>query len=436
MPWNVIAQIGDDSYCPLLDPNEARFVAAIDKPDESRGISHNILSDVFKAGLRPTQTAIDLLNFAAIVYTADLRIWRGYNSEDAWTRDIAVYIPVTDPELWTTASPQIKEFLSFLTGDVWNLRFRARVAGSEPTIGTQPLIKPDAVCLFSGGLDSFVGAIDLLADSHHLALVGHYGQTQRELIAAFEAIRPKYNERMLPLWFYLVPPRASDEQIVESTMRARSILFLALGTCIASALDAGSALYVPENGLISLNVPLTYGRVGTHSTRTTHPHTIYLYRKVLQALEIDLDLKTPYRFMTKGEMLENCKDQDTLKSGIHSTMSCSHPQAGRFHKRPVGQHCGYCVPCIIRRASMYSVDLDDEPRNTDVLSSSIKANEAAGCDKRAFLMAISRLKSMSRLQLTSELMSAGPLEAAELDGLVSVYMRGMKEVENFLRQKR
>lgn len=435
MPWNVIAQVGNDAYCPLLDPSEARFVATIDKPDDSRGISHNILSDVFKAGLRPTQTAIDLLNFAEIVYTADLRIWRGYNSEDAWTRDIAVHFPVSNPELWTTAGPQIKEFLSFLTGDEWNLSFRAKAPSPEPTVGTPPLIKPDSVCLFSGGLDSFVGAIDLLADGHHLALVGHYGQTQRELAAAFEALRPKYKERMMPLWFYLVPPCASDEQIVESTMRARSILFLALGTCVASALDAGSPLYVPENGLISLNVPLTYGRVGTHSTRTTHPHTICLYRKVLQALGISVELKTPYRFMTKGEMLGNCKDQDALKSGIHSTMSCSHPQAGRFHKRPVGQHCGYCVPCIIRRASMHSVGLDDEPRNTDVLSASIRANEAAGYDKRAYLMAISRLKSMSQLQITSELMSAGPLEAAELDGLVSVYVRGMKEVETFMRQK-
>ena len=84
---------------------------------------------------------------------------------------------------------------------------------------------------------------------------------------------------------------------------------------------------------------------------------------------------------------------------------------------------------------MHSVGLDDEPRNTDVLSASIRANEAAGYDKRAYLMAISRLKSMSQLQITSELMSAGPLEAAELDGLVSVYVRGMKEVETFMRQK-
>ncbi len=135
---------------------------------------------------------------------------------------------------------------------------------------------------------------------------------------------------MLPLWFFVVPPRVSKEQVVESTMRARSILFLALGTCIASALPEGTALYIPENGLISLNVPLTFGRAGTHSTRTTHPHTIDLYRQLLTALGIKTPLRTPYRFATKVEMLKDCKDQATLKAGVHVTMSCSRPQGPRL----------------------------------------------------------------------------------------------------------
>ena len=115
-------------------------------------------------------------------------------------------------------------------------------------------------------------------------------------------------------------------------------------------------------------------------------------------------------------------------------LSCSRPQAGRFHKRPVGRHCGYCVPCIIRRASLYAVGLDSEERVIDVLSSGIRANEAAGYDKRAFLMAIARLRDMSPLQITSEIMSAGPLNTAEVGALTGVFTRGMNEVEQFLRQ--
>jgi 7-cyano-7-deazaguanine synthase in queuosine biosynthesis len=433
MSWNVIAQIGGDDYSPPLDPKELRFVATIDKPGV-HGIADNLLVDVFKAGLRPSQTAVDLLHMAAIAYTADLRIWRRYNGEDGWSREIAIHALVTDVALWNNAGPTLVELLSFLTGDEWQVAFRCKSVSKEPSLGklTEPL--PDGVCLFSGGLDSFVGAIDLLAAGRRLALVGHYGHSQREQIAAYEALKPIYEAQTLPLWFFVVPPRASEEQVVESTMRARSLLFLALGTCVASALPAGAPLYVPENGPISLNVPLTFGRAGTHSTRTTHPHTIELYRKLLEALGINVVLRTPYRFMTKGEMLKNCKNQEILKSGIHSTMSCSRPQAGRFHKRPVGQHCGYCVPCIIRRASLYSVGLDAEARNTDVLSPHIRPNTAQGFDKRAFLMAIARLKDMTPLQVTSEVMSAGPVDVSELDGLTAVFTRGMEEVDRFLRQ--
>jgi 7-cyano-7-deazaguanine synthase in queuosine biosynthesis len=435
MPWNLIAQIGEDSFYPPLAPKELRFVGTIDKPGDNHGVANHLLSDVYKAGLRPSQTAVDLLHVAAMAYTADLRIWRGYNGDDAWSREISIHVPVTDVALWSGATPRLIKLLCFLTGDEWTVEFRGKVPSAPPAVGEPPDHAPDGVCLFSGGLDSFVGAIDLLAANRRLALVGHYGHTQREQIEAYEALKPTYEAHMLPLWFFLVPPRASDEQIVESTMRARSILFLALGTCVASALPHGTPMYVPENGLISLNVPLTFGRAGTHSTRTTHPHTIELYRELLDALGIQVSLQTPYRFMTKGEMLRDCKDQQVLKFGVHSTMSCSRPQAGRFHKRPVGQHCGYCVPCIIRRASLYSVGLDDEPRVKDVLSHDIKANEAAGYDKRAFLMAISRMKDMSPLEITSEILGAGPVNYNELDGLTGVFTRGMDEVNRFLRQK-
>jgi 7-cyano-7-deazaguanine synthase in queuosine biosynthesis len=435
MPWNVIAQIGEDNYYPPLDPTDVRFVATIDKPGDNHGVAHDMLSDVFKAGLRPSQAAIDLLHIAAIAYTADLRIWRGYNIEDAWSREIAIHAPVVDVKLWNAAGPRLTELLCFLTGDDWTVNFRGKVPTPEPSIGNSPIFPPDSVCLFSGGLDSYVGAIDLLASGQHLALVGHYGHTQREQVDAYEALKPTYEAQTLPLWFFLVPPCSSKEQIVEPTMRARSLLFLALGTSVASALAPGSALHVPENGLISLNIPLTFGRAGTHSTRTTHPHTIDLFRELLDALGINVALRTPYRFMTKGEMLRDCKEQKVLKSGIYSTMSCSRPQAGRFHKRPVGRHCGYCVPCIIRRAALYSVGLDSEERVLDVLSPEIKANEAAGYDKRAFLMAIARLRDMSPLQVTSEIMSAGPQNTAEMDGMTGVFRRGMEEVERFLRQK-
>jgi 7-cyano-7-deazaguanine synthase in queuosine biosynthesis len=305
------------------------------------------------------------------------------------------------------------------------------VPADEIDVGEASLTEPESVCLFSGGLDSYVGAIDLLATHTNVALVGHYGN-KRDQEAVFEALKPSYDAQMLPFWFYLVPPKIDKDQMVESTMRARSLLFLSLGTAVAAALSPGARLYVPENGLISLNIPLTFGRAGSHSTRTTHPHTISLFRDLLAALGVSVSVLTPYRFLTKGEMLRNCRDQEALKTGVHSTMSCSSPQAGRFHGRPLGQHCGYCVPCIIRRSALHAVGLDTEPHHIDVLDPSIGPATAAGSDKRAFLMAIARLHQMTPLQLISELLSAGPVDRHEIDDLAAVFTRGLEEVERFL----
>jgi 7-cyano-7-deazaguanine synthase in queuosine biosynthesis len=433
MTWHVIAQIGNDDYQPVIAPEEARFVATIDKPGSGHSVTQQALSEVFKEGLVPSETAIDLVNLAAMVYTADVRIWRGYG-EDSWTRKIMLHFPVIQPDLWNAASPILRELLSFLTGDEWVLQFREKVPAEAVKVGERSLIQPQAACLFSGGLDSFVGAIDLLATGANVALVGHYGN-KRDQSPVFESLRPSFEAQMLPFWFYLVPPKMNKDQMVESTMRARSLLFLSLGTAVASAIAPGAPLFVPENGPISLNIPLTFGRAGTHSTRTTHPHTINLFRRLLTALGIDIVLCTPYQFHTKGEMLRDCKDQTALKSGVHSTISCSSPQAGRFHGRPLGQHCGYCVPCIIRRAALRVVGLDCEPHHVDVLDPSIEAKTAAGSDKRAFLMAIARVQKMTPLEIIGELLSAGPVDSDQIDDLTAVFRRGLDEVESFMKGK-
>ena len=66
-------------------------------------------------------------------------------------------------------------------------------------------------------------------------------------------------------------------------------------------------LLIPENGFISLNIPLTPLRVGTFSTRTTHPLFISQMQDILDALGINVRLSNPYQFKTKGEMLHECQ---------------------------------------------------------------------------------------------------------------------------------
>lgn len=58
----------------------------------------------------------------------------------------------------------------------------------------------------------------------------------------------------------------------ENTSRGRSLLFLCAALSVAGILGENVPVYIPENGFIGLNIPLTGGRKGTCSTRTTHPY--------------------------------------------------------------------------------------------------------------------------------------------------------------------
>ena len=121
-----------------------------------------------------------------------------------------------------------------------------------------------------------------------------------------------------------------------------------------------------ENGLISLNVPLTPAQLGSCSTHTTHPYYIALFRELLQALNLAHPLNLDYRFKTKGEMLRESKNQDLLRRTLPLSMSCAHPDNRRLENLPPGGHCGYCFPCIIRQAAVFESGIPDAAYDNDI----------------------------------------------------------------------
>ena len=114
-------------------------------------------------------------------------------------------------------------------------------------------------------------------------------------------------------------------------------------------------LLIPENGFISLNVPLTPLRIGSLSTRTTHPF-------FLQQVQVNLGcrrfpcvrLSNPYQLKTKGEILVECMDQPLLRELAFQSTSC-----GRFSRFNY-EHCGRCVPCLVRRAAFLHWGMGDD----------------------------------------------------------------------------
>jgi hypothetical protein len=113
------------------------------------------------------------------------------------------------------------------------------------------------------------------------------------------------------------------------------------------------AIVVPENGFISLNVPLGPGRLGSLSTKTTHPIYMESIQSLWDALGIHAKLSFPYRDKTKGDLLTECADRAKLVKLIGDSTSC-----GKYQRYKL-THCGECVPCMVRRAAFLKAGLTD-----------------------------------------------------------------------------
>ena len=421
-----------------LHSGGTRFPVGVDDVDSGRVIGSNAWALIDEHCLTPPTRAIELHRLALLVYAADTRIPRRL-AFNGWERDLVVHVPVADTGPWFAARDIVKDLLSFLTGDRWRVEFflskRPRPSRDEKLWKKGSRTDSDAVSLFSGGLDSLIGASDLLAAGTSPLLVGHCDSPSTSAVQSevVEALRAKYPAAGPLLQFWIRPPYLIDGE-KEETTRGRSFLFFSLATLVASGLGRASRLFVPENGFIALNAPLTGTRLGSLSTRTVHPYTVARYRALLKALGIAVEVQTPYAFATKGEMLEQAANRKRLKAWAPLSMSCAHATAGRWRGLDPFKHCGRCVPCIIRRASLHHVGWDDPSEYiTDVLTVSRQASNLQ--DVRAFLTAIERRHTMNP---AVAVLRSGPIpnEAGSVAEYASVYSRGLEEVERFLSQRK
>ena len=118
-----------------------------------------------------------------MVFYADRSVLRSLQS-DGWTRHIEVYMPVLNVGRWNANSALLKEMLDFLTGDDWTFHFRDRICITDDEDkykkckhhfrNSTQKIDTNVFCMLSGGLDSFIGAIDLLSSNVNPIFVGNY----------------------------------------------------------------------------------------------------------------------------------------------------------------------------------------------------------------------------------------------------------------------
>ena len=372
----------------------------------------------------------DLLWLSIAALAADALVLRSENA-DGWTRRIGLKLAVAGRE-WTAQAAAVERMLRFLTGDEWSVT----LVGRRSRVLTVPAVQADAVCLLSGGLDSLVGVINLLAEdeTRRVLLVG----VEDSSFSAGRQVRLRDElERAFPgrvalhqTWATFRQPTPAQERPLparrERTTRSRSLFFLASGLAAAAGIGPDITLHVPENGFIGINVPLVPARSGSLSTRTTHPHFVGLLRGIATAVGVGNPIVNTLRLLTKGEALSACARPDLLARTAPISVSCAHPTAARWEGS--SGSCGYCYPCLIRRASLHVVGLDrGEDYGVNVLTEVDFLNSASvkPTSLRATLAAIRRGSE------TTDVLRTGPV--VEVAAFADLHRRGLAELETWLR---
>lgn len=390
-------------------------------------IGNPIKEKIQRLGVGVSPKAIDFLSIALAVTAADTFVLRS-ESADGWTRQLSLKLPLCEPESWIPLKRELEKALHFLSGDMWDLEFVE--GGYEPPIpygGRFKLVKLDeldCVSLFSGGLDSAIGVIDILSNECKPLLISHAykgdSAFQKEIdqILSGEYSRFEVNAD---------PHKAIG--VTDITMRTRSINFLAFAVVGASALQQSNSLqnvdlYVPENGFISLNAPLTPRRIGTLSTRTTHPHFIKSIQNIFDQVGIACNIVNPYQFKTKGQMVLECQNRTLLANLVNKTVSCSH------WKRK-NQQCGTCVPCIIRKASLHTGRIQENITYFKTLNNALSDPDHRD-DIMAMLIAI---EQKNHKNIGAWVLNSGPLPENELEEYKAIFTQGLDEVKLYLESE-
>ena len=324
----------------------------------------------------------DVFLIGCFVYGIDILLPRKSFSINGWSREIEVEFPVESPDLFNGGKNELEQLLSFLTGDYWQISFIQRDV-TPLFVNTKKVYSNDyrkshkKISLFSGGLDSLIGVIDELAKSkNRMVLVSHYDATFKGAKSDQDKIDKilykKYSHyHLLQTRVDLAGYDINGNKInTETTLRSRSFLFLCQAVFVASSIEDGIEILIPENGTISLNHPLTPSRRSSCSTRTAHPYYLIKVVDFISKLGLNHLIKNGYEMKTKGEMLEECIDKDILRATYKKSCSCA-KRGTRKDIRDVmtgTNHCGICMPCIYRRVALHKIGIDNEVVGTNLFN--------------------------------------------------------------------
>jgi len=341
----------------------------INGPNATFNLKHDAIEEHFKEPLNDLQN--DLLEIASSVFFADTAFPRGGDSRPVmgagWHRNLNFHLAVRRPETWRRPeiTNALRDAVEFLTGDRVNFEFGEKPPEdpAEPYLPFDPNAdhyQADEVILFSGGLDSFAGALEALKmRPGKVVLVTHRSApkaiTRQTDLGA--CLKREFGGCVLHLHVRATRARKASK---ESTQRSRSFLFTALGYVVARMAGASRVSFY-ENGIVSHNLPISPQVVGTMASRTTHPLAIKKLQELLDLLEDgSVRLRNCFEWLTKTDVVKKI-DEYGAASCISRSVSCT---TLRNESRET-HHCGTCSQCIDRRFAILAAGLEEHDRRDD-----------------------------------------------------------------------
>jgi len=366
----------------------------------------------------------DLLDIASYVYAADQATSRGRKDVDTfgqrWRRRLDFAIPVRDVKFWGSSEiiGLLQNTLGFLSDDYFGFKFERGMSLPAmqdyfelDTAGTKQQV--ERVVLFSGGLDSLAGAVEeAVVAKRRVILVTHRPTSKLNTIQRnLESLLATKAGAFAPTHLHVRAWKDSDLNR-DYTQRTRSFLYAAVGATVARML-ALDELRFYENGVVSMNLPVSAQVVGSRATRTTHPRVLADFGRLLSAVS-DRPFRVLNEFVgeTKGEIIgrivrAGCADL------IEASVSCAHT----FSMSTEHPHCGTCSQCIDRRIGIFAADAEKYDPAGKYASDVFTGPRPTDEDRMMVASYVERANEVAKLKTPTDLVVRYPEAARALSCL-------------------
>ena len=352
----------------------------------------------------------DLCEIAAYVYLADKAIPRGRHEN--WIRNLSFVVAVRDCDRWEEVKPILTNAVGFLSGDNVEFRFVRKKGESEtrPVVDQHPAsprADSDCVSLFSGGLDSLAGAVYLIQNGRRPLFASHHASPQLKVLQnkLMQAVGREFDRSFEHLKYRVTSHKTSTSppyKRKESSHRARSFMFLSFAAA-AAAVRGLSDIYICENGVMSLNVPISEARKGSRSTRHAHPLFLRYFNELISALYgRKFSVRNSFAFWTKSEECKLLRSTKLLPQIKHTVTCWGYPNLTLRYKD--SNHCGSCLPCIVRRISLIASGLEkyDDRYIFDIFNPGNEATEKQLRNIEDLIFFCNRFAHLSKTELLYE----------------------------------